>query len=108
MRAALDDDAHVVAQKALYRARRERLRSAVEAFGLSIEHSEAGLYLWCRRDGRTEQDTWDLVRQFAELGIVVGPGVFYGDAAAGFIRIALTASDERIDAAVARLQAASG
>ncbi|PZO67945.1 MAG: succinyldiaminopimelate transaminase [Kocuria palustris] len=108
MRAALDDDAHVVAQKALYRARRERLRSAVEAFGLSIEHSEAGLYLWCRRDGCSAQDTWDLVREFAELGIVVGPGVFYGDAAAGFIRIALTASDERIDAAVARLQAASG
>jgi aspartate/methionine/tyrosine aminotransferase len=33
----------------------------------------------------------------------VGPGVFYGDAGNGFIRVALTAADERIDAAVARL-----
>ncbi len=107
MRAALDDDAHVVAQKALYRDRRERLRGAVEAFGLSIEHSEAGLYLWCRREGRTAPDTWDLVRELAQLGIVVGPGVFYGEAGAGFIRIALTASDERIDAAVGRLRAAA-
>ena len=107
MRAALEDDAHVVAQKALYRDRRERLRGAVEAFGLSIEHSEAGLYLWCRGEGRTEQDTWDLMGELARLGIVAGPGVFYGQGGAGFVRIALTASDERIDAAVERLRAAA-
>jgi aspartate/methionine/tyrosine aminotransferase len=45
------------------------------------------------------------VGKLAELGIVVGPGVFYGDAGNGFIRVALTAADERIDAAVARLTA---
>lgn len=108
MRTALDDDAHVIAQKALYRDRRERLTEAVRAFGLSIEHSEAGLYLWCRRESATVQDTWSLVGELAELGIVVGPGVFYGEAGAGHIRIALTATDERIDAAVQRLRAAAG
>lgn len=107
MRAALDDDAHVVSQKALYRQRRARLLAAVEAFGLSVEHSEAGLYLWCRREGRTAQDTWDLVGELAELGLVVGPGVFYGDAGAGFVRLALTASDDRIEAAAQRLEAAA-
>jgi aspartate/methionine/tyrosine aminotransferase len=39
----------------------------------------------------------------AERGILVAPGEFYGDAGAEHVRIALTASDERIDAAVARL-----
>ena len=99
MRVALGDDAHVHAQKALYRARRERLVPAVEAFGLRVEHSEAGLYLWCTAG----EDTWATVRRLAERGVVVGPGVFYGTAGEGYVRLALTATDERIDAAVQRL-----
>jgi succinyldiaminopimelate transaminase len=99
MRVALGDDAHVQAQKALYRARRERLVPAVEAFGLRVEHSDAGLYLWCTAG----EDTWATVRRLAERGVVVGPGVFYGTAGEGYVRLALTATDERIDAAVQRL-----
>ena len=99
MRVALGDDAHVQAQKDLYRGRRERTVPALEAFGLTIHDSEAGLYLWCTAG----EATWDTVGRLAGLGIVVGPGVFYGDAGNGFIRVALTAPDERIDAAVARL-----
>ncbi|MFI7585235.1 succinyldiaminopimelate transaminase [Kocuria sp. M1N1S27] len=99
MRAALEDDAHVAAQKALYRARRERLVPAAEAFGLRIEQSEAGLYLWCTAG----EDTWTTVQRFAERGVVVGPGVFYGTAGEGYVRLALTATDERIDAAAGRL-----
>ena len=40
------DDAHVAAQARRYARRRERLRAALEAAGLRVEHSEAGLYLW--------------------------------------------------------------
>ncbi|KAA9395527.1 succinyldiaminopimelate transaminase [Kocuria coralli] len=103
MRAALDDDAHVTAQKALYRARRERLLPALEAFGLVVEHSEAGLYLWCRPSSEAGSGTWESVARFADLGIVVGPGVFYGEAGSGYVRVSLTASDERIEAAARRL-----
>lgn len=99
MRVALGDDAHVQAQKDLYRSRRERLLPALESFGLTVHHSEAGLYLWATAD----EDTWRTVERMADRGIVVGPGVFYGDAGRGFIRVALTGSDERIDAAVERL-----
>ena len=99
MRAALQDDAHVQEQKNLYRGRRERLLPALEKFGLTIHHSEAGLYLW----GTAGEDTWTTVGRFAELGLVIGPGVFYGDAGNGYVRVALTGSDERIDAAVERL-----
>jgi succinyldiaminopimelate transaminase len=101
MRVALGDQAHVDAQKDLYRGRRERLVPALEAFGLTISHSEAGLYLWCTAG----EDTWTTVGRLAERGIVVGPGVFYGDEGAGFVRVALTGSDERVDAAVDRLTA---
>lgn len=100
MRAALADDSHVAAQKDLYRARRNRLIPALEEFGLTISSSEAGLYLWASAG----EDTWLTVKRFAELGIIVGPGTFYGDAGNGYVRVALTASDERIAAAAARLR----
>ena len=100
MRAALADDAHVAAQKNLYRARRDQLIPALEAFGLTIHASDAGLYLWASAG----EDTWLTVKRFAELGIIVGPGTFYGDAGNGFVRVALTGSDERVAAAAARLR----
>ncbi len=100
MRAALDDDAHVEAQKDLYRSRRERLLPALRQAGIRVEHSEAGLYLW----GTAGEDTWTTVGRLAAAGIVVGPGTFYGQAGEGFIRVSLTGTDERVDAAVQRLQ----
>lgn len=99
MTAALSDDAHVEAQKDLYRARRETLLPALERFGLTVEHSEAGLYLWATAG----EDTWATVQRFADKGIVIGPGVFYGTAGEGYVRIALTGSDNDISRAAARL-----
>lgn len=96
---ALNDDAHVDAQREIYRARREALRPALENFGLTIEDSVAGLYLWCT-EGRPSFTT---IQRLAELGIVAGPGVFYGTHGEQHVRVALTASDERIAAAVERL-----
>ena len=101
MAAALGDDAHVELARSRYGARRDRLRAAVEAWGGRVEHSEAGLYLWTTRD----EDCWTTVDRLADLGVVVAPGAFYGPAGEQHVRMALTATDERIDAAVARLTA---
>ncbi|MEI4277395.1 succinyldiaminopimelate transaminase [Klenkia terrae] len=97
--AALGDDAHVELARSRYGARRARLRAAVEAWGGRVEHSEAGLYLWTTRD----EDCWTTVDRLAGLGVVVAPGSFYGPAGERHVRMALTATDERIDAAVERL-----
>lgn len=99
MVAALDDDAHVAEQHARYAARRTTLRAAFEAAGFRIDHSEASLYLWATRD----EDCWATVASLAELGILVAPGAFYGQAGARHVRVALTATDERVAAAAARL-----
>jgi succinyldiaminopimelate transaminase len=99
MTAALDDDAHVDAQRDRYRARRDLLATAVRATGARIDHSEAGLYLWVTRD----EDSWTTIDWLAGLGIVAAPGSFYGPAGSRHVRLALTASDERIAAAVERL-----
>jgi succinyldiaminopimelate transaminase len=99
MTAALADDTHVDAQRERYRARRDRLAPAVRAAGARIDHSEAGLYLWVTRD----EDCWTTIDWLAGLGIVAAPGSFYGPAGGRHVRLALTASDERIAAAVERL-----
>ena len=101
MAVALGDDAHVQHQKQLYRARREILKPAVEAAGFTVDRSEAGLYLWIT-EGR---DAWQTMERLAELGILAGPGVFYGDFFPQHVRLSLTASDERVAAAAARLRA---
>ena len=103
MVAALTDDAHVASQKERYRRRREILRPAVEAAGFRIDASEAGLYLWAT-EGR---DAWESLGRLAELGILAGPGHFYGTHFPEHIRLSLTASDERVAAASARLRASS-
>ncbi|MGX1770519.1 succinyldiaminopimelate transaminase [Nocardia brasiliensis] len=99
MTAALGDDTHEAQQRERYRARRDVLRKALEAAGFRVDHSEAGLYLWSTR-GEACRTTLDWL---AERGILAAPGDFYGPAGAEHVRIALTATDERIAAAVERL-----
>lgn len=99
MIAALGDDSHVRKQKALYRARRNRLLPALQSAGLRIDDSEGGLYLWATAG----TDAWQAVGQFAELGILVVPGTFYGQQRSQHVRVALTATDTVINAAVDRL-----
>lgn len=102
MAAALADDAHVVHQREVYLRRRQTLVPALTRAGFVVDRSEAGLYLWARRSGGFE-DCWKTVDWFAGRGVLVAPGAFYGEDGAGHVRIGLTASDERIAAAAARL-----
>ena len=101
MTAALEDDTHADQQRARYARRRARLRPALESAGWTVEHSEAGLYLWASRPGL---DCWGSVQLLADAGILVAPGDFYGPGGRDHIRVALTATDERIDAAAGRLR----
>ncbi len=103
MIAALSDDAHAAEQRARYAARRAILIEGLTAAGFRIEHSEAGLYLWATRPGL---DCWAACELLAsECGILVGPGSFYGPEGNAYIRVALTATDERVAAAGTRLVA---
>jgi succinyldiaminopimelate transaminase len=99
MAAALGDDGHVREQHARYAARRAKLREALIGAGFAIDHSEASLYLWATRG----EDCWATVAWLAERGVLAAPGEFYGAAGRSHVRVAFTATDERVDAAVARL-----
>jgi aspartate/methionine/tyrosine aminotransferase len=99
MVAALVNDEELAAQRERYARRRLVLRKALQDNGFDIEHSEAGLYLWATRG----EDTFTTVNWLAERGILVAPGTFYGPTGGRHVRIALTATDERVDAAADRL-----
>ena len=101
MIAALSDSTHVELQRAKYNERKSKVRSAIERHGFRIEHSEAGLYLWATRE---ERDL-DSVSWFADHGILVAPGHFYGEKGGHHVRIAMTATDSQIEDLVARLSA---
>lgn len=101
MIAALGDDTHVAVQRARYADRRAILKPALESAGFRVDRSEAGLYLWATEG----LDAWESIAHLADLGILAGPGTFYGDYFPQHVRLALTASDERIAEAASRLRA---
>ncbi len=103
MVAALDDDAHEKLQRERYARRRAALAPALRSAGFAIDYSDAGLYLWATRG----EPCRDSVTWLAARGILVAPGDFYGPGGAEHVRVALTATDERIAAAVDRLSAAT-
>jgi succinyldiaminopimelate transaminase len=96
---SLGDDQHVDELRGRYAQRRDALRPALEAAGFRVDHSEAGLYLWVSR----EEPCADTLAWLARRGILAAPGDFYGPAGARHVRLALTATDERVRAAVDRL-----
>ena len=102
MIAALGYDEHVETQRTTYAARRATLRSALESAGFTVEHSEGALYLWATR-GEPCRDTIDWL---AERGVLAAAGDFYGEGGHQHVRVAFTATDERIAAAAARLSKA--
>jgi succinyldiaminopimelate transaminase len=103
MTAALDDDEHAAEQRERYRARRSVLCAAFAGAGWAIDHSEAGLYLWARHP---HHDCWSAAELLAaQCGILVTPGELYGPTGMRHVRVALTATDERVAAAAQRLAA---
>ncbi|HEY6682850.1 MAG TPA: succinyldiaminopimelate transaminase [Propionibacteriaceae bacterium] len=95
----LGDHDHVELQRTRYLRRRTLLRPALQAAGFRIEHSEGSIYLWATRD----EDCHASVDYLARMGILVAPGDFYGVAATKHVRVALTATDDRVAAGAARL-----
>jgi aspartate/methionine/tyrosine aminotransferase len=102
MTAALDDEPHATEQRERYGRRRSVLRDAFVSAGWRIDHSEAGLYLWVTHPAH---DCWSAAELLADQGgILVAPGELYGSAGSRHVRVALTATDERIAAAAQRLK----
>jgi succinyldiaminopimelate transaminase len=80
--AAWADEAHVEAVRDLYRAKRDVLVPALAAAGLHHVGGDATFFLWLA-------DAEAAAEALLEQGVVLAPGAVFGDAAAGYARLAL-------------------
>ena len=104
--AALKDNEHVVAQRARYAARRQRLLPALESFGLVHDGGPSTFYLWLR-DVRGESDGWAIADRMAAVGTLLAPGALYGPEGAHHARLAMSITDDQVELVVNRLEAAT-
>ena len=103
--AAWADDVHVDRQAGVYLGRLARMRDQLAALGIAAELPDGAFYLWVAAPGG---DAWALARRLAtEIGVVVSPGEFYGEAAAGYVRLAMVQPDSALDLIDRRLAAAA-
>ena len=99
--AAFDDQAHVEAQREIYR---ERLELGIELFaaaGATVSMPAGGFYLWAPAPGG---DAWALARELAERsGVIVAPSEFYGSRN-DHVRFAAVQPTADLRTALARIQ----
>jgi len=99
---AWGDEAHVEEARALYRAKRDALLPMLEAKGLRVAASRAGMYLWVEVEG----DADAFAERLLENGVVVSPGSFFGPSGEGYVRFALVPSLEDCRRAASLLEEA--
>jgi succinyldiaminopimelate transaminase len=97
---AYDDDAHVEEQRARYYERLVRMADMLDSIGLPVTLPGGGFYLWVPVPGG---DDWACTNWLAKHGgVLTSPGDFYGEAARGYVRVAVVQPDDRIELAAKR------
>jgi aspartate/methionine/tyrosine aminotransferase len=98
---ALDDDAHVDAQRERYLERLWYFADVLRAEGAKVDMPGGSFYLWAEAPGG---DAWAFTRDLAERGgVLVSPGDLYGPAGAGHVRVAMVQPMERLALVAERL-----
>jgi LL-diaminopimelate aminotransferase len=87
----------------IYQKRRDILVEGLKSMGWLIEPPKATLYVWVPvPSGYSSTEFVTLLLE--KCGIVVAPGSGYGGAGEGFIRMAITISEARIQQAIERMK----
>jgi succinyldiaminopimelate transaminase len=107
---ALADDDHVVEQRRRYRDRLQFLSGVLGAAGLPVSLPAGGFYLWVPVPASMHGSAsgpaggWVVAEALAlGAGLLVSPGEFYGPDGAGFVRVAVVQSMERLELVAERL-----
>jgi len=89
---------------AMYQRRRDLVMDALGKIGIQAATPKATIYIWAKvPDGYTSADFATKILE--EANVIVPAGSAYGPSGEGFIRISLTTPDERLEEAVARIEA---
>ena len=90
--------------RTLYQERRDLLINGLRSIGWKIPPPKASFYVWGKIPKKFK-DSMEAAKVFLdEANIVATPGVGFGQAGEGYIRMTLTAPKERINEAVGRLR----
>lgn len=85
---------------AVYQERRDVLVKGLQELGFDVHAPKATFYVWMPVD-----DCMKTAARFLdEAGIVVTPGVGFGESGAGYVRFAITRPVERIEEALGRIR----
>lgn len=88
----------------IYQERRDLLINGLRNLGWKIPFPKATFYVWAKIP-KGFKDSMETAKAFLEKAdIIVTPGVGFGKAGEGYIRMALTVSKERINEVVLRLE----
>jgi acetylornithine aminotransferase len=98
--AALADEAHVEALRAVYRRKRDTLLPVLERKGLRLAGGDATFFLWLAVDGASET----FARRLLDAGILVAPGSFFGADGEGCVRMALVPTQAECERAAEILE----
>jgi LL-diaminopimelate aminotransferase len=89
----------------IYKRRRDLLIEGCNALGMATRKTLAGLYVWAHvPEGFTSRGFAEWL--FDETGVFVTPGSNFGAAGEGFLRISMTAPEERLITALERTRVA--
>ena len=89
--------------RALYQDRRDYLINGLRSIGWKIPSPKATFYVWAKIP-KGFSNSMETAQAFLEkANIIVTPGVGFGEAGEGYVRMALTVPRERINEAVTRL-----
>ena len=89
---------------ALYQRRRDLVMDALDKIGLRAQTPKGTIYVWAHvPDGETSAGFAEKVLE--EANVIVAPGNAYGPSGEGYIRISLATPDDRLEEAIARIEA---
>lgn len=99
------DQSHLDGLRNLYKERAQVAEEGLKSLGWTIKHPCRGtLYVWQPIPPKYKSSLDFAADMLEKAGIVVPPGVGYGEAGEGYFRIALSASKERIAEAIKRMK----
>ena len=87
----------------IYTQRRDVVINGLNQLGWSLKPTKATFYIWIPiLKGMSSIDFANLLLE--KTGIIVTPGIGYGEYGEGYVRIALTVDEKRLEEAMGRLQ----
>ncbi|NQU16424.1 MAG: LL-diaminopimelate aminotransferase [Candidatus Saganbacteria bacterium] len=92
--------------RATYQERRDVLVSGLNELGWEIEKPQASMYIWIKAPSKHDGASFAKLL-LEKAGIVVSPGISFGDIGKNYVRIALVESKERLIETLSRMKKAN-